>query len=44
MLRSGFEPESPPRKGGMIGRTTPTEQIVLIYKIPNWVRFFNQIF
>ena len=24
MPRTGFEPVSPPRKGGMIGRTTPT--------------------
>ena len=28
MLRPGFEPESSARKAEMIGRTTPTEQLI----------------
>ncbi len=28
MLRPGFEPESSARKAEMIGRTTPTEQMI----------------
>ena len=33
MLRPGFEPESSARKAEMIGRTTPSEQIIPMIKL-----------
>ncbi len=33
MLLSGFEPESSPRKGEMIGRTTPQEHYVFFFSV-----------